>query len=265
VHNESFGDRGVPRAALSYLLRRGGEKLSETRLRGSYAQGFKEPTFYDTLGFPPFSPPNPNLKPEQNRAFEAGVSQSLLRGKYSLDAVYFNNLFHDKIDYDPLTFQAINIDKALAHGAEVTAGAHPLKSLQVQAAYVYTSTQVLEASAVSSLVVGGPLLHRPKHSGSLLASYTRRRFGATLGGTFIGRRADESFGISPPITHAAGYARFDAGGWYTVNRHITAYAKAENLLNQHYNDVVGYPGLRFNFRAGMRFSFGGDRTVPASN
>ncbi|MGA2992675.1 MAG: TonB-dependent receptor plug domain-containing protein, partial [Candidatus Korobacteraceae bacterium] len=69
VHNESFGDRWVPRVALSYLLVRGGDIFSGTRLRGSYAQGIKEPNFDATFGLPPFTLPNPNLKPEQNRAF----------------------------------------------------------------------------------------------------------------------------------------------------------------------------------------------------
>src|SRR5208337_1990827 len=50
VHNENFGNRGVPRAALSYLLLRGGSIFSGTRLRGSYSEGIKEPSFEDTFG-----------------------------------------------------------------------------------------------------------------------------------------------------------------------------------------------------------------------
>ena len=34
--------------------------------------------------------------------------------------------------------------------------------------------------------------------------------------------------------------------------------KIENALNDHYNEVVGYPSLRANFRAGMRFRLGGE-------
>jgi outer membrane cobalamin receptor len=266
VHNESFGDRGVPRAALSYLLIRGGDTFSGTRLRGSYAEGIKEPNFEATFGLPTFNiDPNPNLKPEQNRALEAGLSQSMLRGKYSLDAVYFNNLFRNKIDFATINFstfegQFVNLNKALAHGAEVTFGARPVSFLRMQAAYVYTSTQVLQSPTEIDplLAAGAPLRRIPKQSGNLLVSYARRKYGVTLGGTFIGRRTDESFGIIPPITHAAGYARFDAGGWYAMNRHVTGYVNIENLLNKQYNDVLGYPGLRANFRAGLRFNLGGE-------
>jgi len=31
----------------------------------------------------------------------------------------------------------------------------------------------------------------------------------------------------------------------------------ENILNRRYNEVVGYPALKANFRAGMRFRLGG--------
>ena len=40
--------------------------------------------------------------------------------------------------------------------------------------------------------------------------------------------------------------------------HVTAYVNLENLLNHYYNEVVGYPALGFNFRAGLRFRFGGE-------
>ena len=265
VHNESFGDRGVPRVAASYLLIRGGDIFSGTRLRGSFSQGIKEAAFDETFGQPPYALPNPNLKPEQNNAFEAGLSQGFLSGKYSLDAVYFDNRFHNQITYDvtnPVTFQGdyINLDKSLAHGAEVTLQARPTARLQVRGSYVYDSTQILSAPLATSSynMAGSPLLLRPKHSGNALVSYTRQKFGATLGGTFIGPRPDSDFDVLlTPLTHVAGYARFDAGGWYAIKRYVTAYANVENLLNQHYEDALGYPALRANFRAGLRFNLGG--------
>jgi hypothetical protein len=41
IHNESFGNRGVPRAALTLLAFRGGEFFSGTRLRFAYGEGIK--------------------------------------------------------------------------------------------------------------------------------------------------------------------------------------------------------------------------------
>ena len=76
----------------------------------------------------------------------------------------------------------------------------------------------------------------------------------------MGRRPDSDFlfGYIPPIYYAAGYARVDLGGWYAIHHHVTAYCNVGNLLNNHYNEVLGYPALHANFRAGLRFSFGGE-------
>jgi outer membrane receptor protein involved in Fe transport len=38
---------------------------------------------------------------------------------------------------------------------------------------------------------------------------------------------------------------------------VTSYLNIENALNKHYEEVVGYPALGINFRAGFRFRFGG--------
>jgi iron complex outermembrane receptor protein/vitamin B12 transporter len=85
------------------------------------------------------------------------------------------------------------------------------------------------------------------------------RWAANLGGSFVGRRPDSDFFVLPtPVDHAAGYARVDLGGWYAVHPRITAYLNIENALDRRYNEVVGYPALPINFRAGLRFRIGGD-------
>jgi outer membrane receptor protein involved in Fe transport len=48
------------------------------------------------------------------------------------------------------------------------------------------------------------------------------------------------------------------GGWYALTSRITAYVNLQNAFDAHYNEVVGYPALGANFRAGMRFRIGGE-------
>jgi outer membrane cobalamin receptor len=264
VHNSAYGNTGVPRVALTYQLFRGSEILSGTRLRFSYATGFKDPRLEETFAGPPYSFTNTALKPESVRAFEAGFQQNFFSGKYVLNATYFNNLFHNQINYvelDLVNFigQYQNVNEAFAQGAEVELQAKLRSRLLLDTAYTYTSTQILDNPApVNNLYdPGQPLLRRPKHSATLLLSYLGTRWGANLGGSFVGPRPDSDF-YTFNIDHAAGYVRADIGGWYAINRHVTAYANVINALDRRYNEVVGYPALPINFRAGFRFRIGGE-------
>jgi vitamin B12 transporter len=257
--------KAAPRVALTLLAAKGGEIFSGTRLRFSYASGIKDARFEELfVSDPPFVLANPLLRPERNRAFEAGFEQGLFGGKYQLSGVYFNNLFRDQIDFaitNPNTFagQYQNIDESMAHGAEAQLTGTLSSRLSLTGAYVYTSSQILVQPFASDSLhqPGQPLLRRPKHSGSILLTYLGSRWGANLGGSFVGRRADDDF-LGFNINHAAGYARIDLGGWYAITSRITAYANVENALNDHYNEVVGYPALTANFRAGIRFRIGGE-------
>ena len=268
VHSSAYGNTGVPRVALTLLALRGGDLLSGTRLRFSYATGFMEPALYQVFGETGYGyASNRNLLPERTRSFEAGFEQRLLAGRWALNVTYFNNLFHDRIEALPNKtgeYQFFNVEQSFAHGAEVELQGRIRSGLSLTMAYTYTSTEILDnpvctqaAPCYFPYAPGDPLLHRPKHAATTLLSYLGTRWGVNLGGSFVGRRPDDDFdGLN--IFHAAGYARVDLGGWYAINSRITAYANVANALNDHYNEVVGYPALTANFRAGLRFRIGGE-------
>jgi vitamin B12 transporter len=267
VHNESFGHKAVPRVSATVLAWRGKRFLTGTRLRFAYGEGIKEPRLEESFGavgaFGPVTLPNPHLRAEQNRSFETGFLQGF-GTRASLAGTYFHNTFTDQIafSFDPFTFtsQYVNLNRALAHGAELEFHLQPVRHVSLDASYVYTATQILDAPLATDplLVAGKPLLRRPKHAANLLVHYIGKRWGANLGGSFLGQRPDSDFNTAPtPITHAAGYARWDLGGWVAVTRWVTAYANVENLFNRRYEEVLGYPGLKANLRAGLRFRLGG--------
>jgi vitamin B12 transporter len=151
------------------------------------------------------------------------------------------------------------VTQALAHGFEADLQSKLRSRLLLNTAYTYTSTQILANPApVNSLFnPGEPLLRRPKHSATVLLSYLGSRWGGNLSGSFVGRRPDSDF-LGFNIDHAAGYVRADVGGWYAIHPRLTAYANVENAFDRRYNEVVGYPALPINVRAGLRFRIGGD-------
>jgi outer membrane receptor protein involved in Fe transport len=131
--------------------------------------------------------------------------------------------------------------------------------------YTYTSTQILQAPSCTPTQfcdttifgTGKPLFRRPKHSASLLLTYLSRRWGVDLGGSFVGRRADSDF-YGLDYDHTPGYVLVNAGLWYALNSRVRFYVAGENLTNRFYEEVVGYPALGANFRAGIRFRVGGE-------
>lgn len=268
VHSSAYGNTGVPRVALSLLVLRGGQLFSGTRLRFSYATGFMEPALYQAFGQLAYDyAPNQGLLPERTRAFEAGVQQKMFAGRWSLDATYFNNLFHDQIEAIPTPtgeYEFFNLGQSFAQGAEAELRGMIRRGLSLTAAYTYTSTQILSNPSCTDAppcnfpyAPGGPLLLRPKHAATELLSYLSTRWGANLSGSFVGSRADSDFdGLG--IEHAAGYVRADVGGWYAVRPRATMYVEVQNALDRRYNEVLGYPALPVNFRAGMRFRVGGE-------
>lgn len=269
VHDSAFGNTGIPRVALTLEGLRGNEIFSGTRLRFSYSTGFKEPRLEETFnGLPgpdPYNIPNPGLKPERVRAFEAGFQQGFFNNRYELNATYFNNLFLDQINYvtmnDPPNYpgEYVNVNKAFAQGAEVVLQAKLRPRLMLNTAYTYTSSEYLDNPAPYDAVYdpGQPLLRRPKHSATELLSYAGTRWSANLSGSFVGSRADSDF-YGFGINHAAGYVLVAPSGWYAINPHVSTYVTLSNALDRRYNEVVGYPGLPVNFRTGFRFRFGGE-------
>ena len=168
IHNSAFGNTGVPRVAVAWQALRGAERFSGTRLRFSYATGFKEPRLEETFAGPPYTRANTALKPERSRSFEAGLQQNFLQGRYVFTTTYFNNLFQDQINYltvDPVSFigEYSNVNRALAHGVEAELQAKLRSRLLLNAAYTYTSTQILVNPAPINALYnpGQPLLAAP--------------------------------------------------------------------------------------------------------
>ncbi|WP_019623547.1 TonB-dependent receptor domain-containing protein [Thioalkalivibrio thiocyanoxidans] len=109
--NEQFGDKTTGQVAW------GMQANNALRLRASYGTAFKAPTFND-LYFPGFG--NPDLEPETSRTFELGARYS--SGPYYADAAVFRTELDQMISYDPIAFQAENIDEARIHGVELEGG-----------------------------------------------------------------------------------------------------------------------------------------------
>jgi len=127
--------------------------------------------------------------------------------------------------------------------------------------------------AISPLVGSRPF-RRPPNTGFFAAQYTTRRFSASIKGALASRSDDSTFQLNNARTTASpsngnflllpnsnldfGYAKLDLNAVITVTSHVSVFTQLDNLLNQQHIGPIGYPGLPFTVRAGMKIRIGGN-------
>jgi vitamin B12 transporter len=251
--NSAFEDKATPRVALSYLL-----KATDTRLKASWGQGFRAPTFNELFfpAFPPCPPfGNPNLRPEESQSWDAGVEQHLWERRVRLAATYFRTDFTDLIQstlVDPANFcfQAQNVGKARSEGVEVEASVAPIDGLVLAVAYTYTDTEdqttgdPLPRVAPNQLVVTATWEPLPGLTLSGEVQVVSSQFEAP------GQPRNPGY----TVVNAAAAYRLPLKRWGPLSN-LTLHLRASNLFNEDYSEVAGFPALGTNVVVGLRATF----------
>jgi vitamin B12 transporter len=230
---------------------------TETIFRANVGTGFLAPSI-DDLYFPPVGVySNPNLRPEESFGWDAGIEQPLLNGKLHLGTTFFHN------DYDNLILASggkpENIGRALALGVETFASWMPLTNLTVRAAYTWLDSKDLDNDA-DDVDGGQELIRRPENSGSLDLDWKIcPRLDATVHALFVSERLDENFDNPdlpiPSIVRLPGYENVDLRLNCHVSKNFSVFGRVENLLDEHYQEVYGYPALGRGFYGGLCAQF----------
>ncbi len=252
-HNSAFGDATTGRAAVSYVVRG-----TDTRLKGSWAEGFRAPTFNE-LFFPATFPPcpafgNPALRPERSESWDAGVEQHLWQRRIRFAATYFRNDFDDLIQtavIDPVNFcfQAQNVGRARSQGLEAEASVAPIDGLLLAVAYTYTDTE--------DRATGLPLRRFAPHRWAITAVYEPIAGLTFSGEVLIASSQFEGQGLP----RNDGYTVVNASAAYRLPWRwgplsaVTLHLKVQNLLNEDYAEVSGFPALGTHVVAGVRAAF----------
>ena len=233
-----------------------------TRLRCAGGTGIRPPDAFE-IAFTD----NPNLKPERSRSVEIGVSQTLLGGAMQLDATTFFNQYDDLIVSvgslrDVSRYRTDNVSNARARGLELSGAWQGAHGLSVRATYTFLDTEIRavdgSAQAPSPYRVGDPLLRRPRHQGSLTASWTGGRVTVFSALDARGQTldAEPSFGPSGGFYDNPGHAVVDLGGAFRLARGVEAVARVLNLFDRDYEEVFGYPSPGRTAFAGLRVAAG---------
>ena len=256
-----FGSATTYRATAGYLHQETG-----TKVRSSYATGFRAPTF-NQLYFPNFG--NPSLKPEKSQSMDIGVDQYLLDNRLTLSGGFFWNHFRDMIvsqqslavcgpdpfGFDPLgAFCAQNIGAVSTKGWEasmkyaVVRDVPWVKSLDVQAQYTNTLTRDLQQQP------GNRVARIPVDQWSLVVSYQPiDPLRINLEGRYVGSRFNDVNNQQP----MRAFDVWNLSASYNVTNRVQTYVRLDNIFNEKYEEILlfGTPvrsifvGLRVNYDA----------------
>jgi vitamin B12 transporter len=259
-HYDQFGDEVTGSASAAYLI-----QPTRTRLRFSWAQGFRAPTF-DELFEPTFG--NPNLNPERSWEINGGFTQDFGIAGLRFEPTYFyrnvKNLIEEVSDQLPSPIaglpnnngpEARNLNARL-QGVELVTRAQPANWLALSANYTY----------LNAVTPTGVLFNRPRHRGSFVATVTQPdllkggdRSSATVLVYAVGDRnsPDPTNEFAP--AQIGSYARVDlalqygfAGRWAP----LILTATVRNLFNRDYSESIGFPAPPARFLIGFRYELG---------
>lgn len=253
-----------PRLSVAFLAREddGGGSFGGTRLHGAFGTGIRAPN-----GFEMAFTNNPKLKPEKSVSFDSGVEQSFFGQRAVLDVTYFFNRFEDQIVVlgsslrNLSNFRSDNLANSRAHGIEISMRLRPTRSFDVGAEYTRLNSSILAVDGATlaqfPFRVGQPLLRRPRNSGSFNVAWQRGRLMLNLNGYVRGPVLDvePNFGAFGGLFRNKGYTLANAGLGYRLPRGVEIYGRLNNFLNQRYEESFGFPALRLNFLAGVKFNF----------
>ncbi|MDR1497901.1 MAG: TonB-dependent receptor [Puniceicoccales bacterium] len=187
-----------------------------------------------------------SLKPEKNTAWEIGIKQqvNVLDG-INFGAVFFDNDFTDLIQWDYANHVGYNINKARSQGIELNADVRLFSSLRLYGNATFLKTENKQT--------GARLLRRPDFAATLGVEHTpSEKLTVGFSATYVHGVEDVDAATYATVdnkdyTYARLYAR------YLITKNVEVFGRIENLFDQTYWVVNGYPSLPVSAYVGVRF------------
>lgn len=237
-----FGDVWTYRIASSYKIDK-----TNTTLHSSVATGFSPPSSQDKIFGNNFG-----LQPIKDRGWDIGVEQRFSEGRVLFGATYFHNDLSNVIGFNGL-FETLNLGAARTQGLETELKMNPLPNLTITATYTYLDAEKTSVADISQLQ-GARLPRRPRNEAYISASYLWcKKLRTTVEAKFVNAREELNFG--GPNFDIEDYAVVNLAAEYEVNSHMRIFARIENLGNEQYAEVFGFPNLGRTAYGGFSLKF----------
>jgi vitamin B12 transporter len=241
-HFRQYGDVFTYRFAGNYVL-----ETTGTIFRSSYATGFTPPSSQDKI----FGG-NPNLKPDHNKGFDIGIEQPLWENRIRFGANFFYTQASNVIGSNS-QFQTFNLGAFRTQGVELFTSITPLPNLVISANYTYLDAKKTSSADINQ-PVGARLPRRPRQQYYFSISYRwfdRLFTSVEVGG--VNARQEINFG--QPNINVEDYTVVRLVAEYHVNPHCSLTGRIENLFDERYSEVLGFPALGRSFYGGLKVRF----------
>ncbi|RMH08824.1 MAG: TonB-dependent receptor [Nitrospirae bacterium] len=252
-----FGGATTYRVTAGYLV-----KETDTKIRSSYATGFRAPTIND-LFFPNFG--NPNVQPEKSQSFDVGIDQFFFEKRVRLSGGYFWNRFRDLIQTIQsaticgvgsfgANFCPVNVATAKTQGWEGSLAVtivqdYPwIKRLEVRGQYTMTLTRNLNTTR--------RLARWPVDQASVSVYYQPiDPLSFLLDFRFVGSQFNLPSTAQNDSQRVGSFEVVNLTTTYEISKQLRAYVRAENIFDERYEEVLffGTPGR--SIYGGVRMNF----------
>jgi vitamin B12 transporter len=241
-HFNQFGGVWTYRFAGSYKIDK-----TNTTLHSSVATGFSPPSSQDKIFGNNFG-----LRPERDLGWDIGIRQELSESRVSFGLTYFHNDLSNVIGFNGL-FQTLNLGAAETQGLEAEVRVQPIADFLLTASYTYLDAENTSSKDISQLQ-GARLPRRPRNEIYVSASYLWwKRLRTTVEAKFVNAREELNFG--GPNFDIEDYSFVNIAAEYEVNPHLSVFGRIDNLTNEHYSEVFGFPALGRAAYGGVKLRF----------
>lgn len=236
--NSYFGAEWIPKFGLVY------HAFPKTSLRTSVAKGFRTPSIRDLYLFPPA---NINLKPERLWNYEIAVSRSVGEA-LSLDLCgffYEGDQWIETVVIAPGMTQNQNSGSNSAQGLEMTVQARPTDHLSAYIALSYLDSK--------------ERLPFAPNKADFLITYDAKRVDISLYGEHIAHLYTSyqlnQYPIRTTIERQSPYTLINAKAQLKISPHLSLSLIVENLFDEPYEILKGYPMPGRTFSSGVQYYF----------
>jgi vitamin B12 transporter len=242
MHSE-YGNKMVYNYNPSFTL-----KNLPIKILASYSTAFITPSLYQLYG--PYG--NLDLTPEENTTAEFGFESQLFNKKLTLNAVGFYRDEENTLGFffDSSTFESyyINIDGTYnAKGVEASIRYTLSERFNIGGNYTFTEVE----EQLNRLI--------PKHKGNVDLNYKFKRGTFGINYQYVDQRRDAYYDSNIWATQSVSLPAYQLVNsnisYELLPKRLHIFGAVTNILNNDFQEVIGYNTRGRNFKLGLNFLF----------